>query len=513
MNYKFKYKNSAKNDFAVNLLLILISAVLAFMGAKFFGSRSSIVVYALSIAVSYCKIAVEAIERLIGGKLDVSLISTVAILIIFASQNFLAAAAVAVVYSLCKVVFDFICSLFSDRLIEEDENKLKYEVYLDNSETKTVYAEDLEENDIVKVKKGEYLGFDYIFKNEKGEEKTFKSGKFNSADEAYVKVVQQWPYEIDFSDCYCNEKSKAEKITAIVTNIYTLAAVVIALAMFAMKIIDGESFFDSLYTFGVFLLFANPLSIDSGVLHAGLFSLKDLKEKGINLKSAYEVEKLSRVKKVFFTNDTALEDENTVNISAVKAVKIADVLNVDVELLSDKDEKNTEILATSVGFNQYQALVDDEKTRSIIAEQVIKGDVAYVSEKKQEDTKMVISLSTDCKEKNSVCKKSLGNLMIAVKTTKFYKLFAYLRVAIGVVVNFAVLAFYAIGIGDRIFSNMLIEEVTASAEETSLTAKLLECLVYNNTVAPWLIGLVHIVVINVFLFITLGFLNNNKKLR
>ena len=86
MNYKFK--NSARNDFAINMLLVFISAMLIFISFKVVSNKATIVIYALSIAVSYCKIAVEAIEKLIAGKVHSSLISTVAVLVIFASQKF-----------------------------------------------------------------------------------------------------------------------------------------------------------------------------------------------------------------------------------------------------------------------------------------------------------------------------------------------------------------------------------------------------------------------------------------
>ena len=52
----FKYKDSTKNNFAVNLLLVMISAVLAFMGAKIFGAKVGVVVYAVAIAVCFYKI-------------------------------------------------------------------------------------------------------------------------------------------------------------------------------------------------------------------------------------------------------------------------------------------------------------------------------------------------------------------------------------------------------------------------------------------------------------------------
>ena len=44
---KIVYKNSAKNEFAVNLLIIVIAGLLTFMAAKFFNDKFAIVAYSM----------------------------------------------------------------------------------------------------------------------------------------------------------------------------------------------------------------------------------------------------------------------------------------------------------------------------------------------------------------------------------------------------------------------------------------------------------------------------------
>lgn len=511
---KYKYRNSSKNEFALNLLIILIAAILWFMGAEFFSNKAAIIVFALSIAVCYCRIAVEAIEKIISGKVTSALISTVAILIIFASQQFSAAAMVAIVYSLCKTVFDFICSLISDKLTKDDENKLKYDVVCQD-DVKSVSAEELSEDDLVKVKKGDHLAFDYYVQAENGEKKRYKAGKFTVSDEALVEVIENVEYEIDFSESVGeSETSKAEKVANIIKNIYTVAAVIIALVMFVIKTVNGDSLFDSLYIFGMYLLFANPLSIDSGILQAGLLSIKSLKDNGIKVKSTADVEKLSKVNKVFFSDSVAVCGEKA-NPDMVKAVKIADVLNLETELLCAGDEKESAVIANACDFKRYQSFCNEEKSKEIIAEQVIGGTVAYVCDKGCEQTKKVIGFSVDEGE-NRIGKTSLSALIKATKSTKFYKWFVVARAAAGAFINMLVIAFYASGIGDRFFANKLVETdmtVTSSTDGVSIADKLIKCFVYNDMMAPWIIALIHIFVINLFLFVTVCFLNNNKKLR
>ncbi len=503
---KYKFKNSSKSDFAINLLLVLISAMLIFIAMKMLSNKISIVVYALAIAITYCRIAVEAIEKLIGGKVHSSLISTVAVLIIFASQEFMAAAVVAVVYSLSKAVFDLICSCFSDKLLEDEECKLYYNV-VNGDEIKQVSAKELSQGDVIKAVRGEHLAFDYVYENEKGK-KNYKAGKFNLADEGEVTYLSAFPYEIDFEESKTLEPSKAERATALITKVYTIAAVVIAVIMFILKMAKGLPFMDALYVLGMYLLFANPLSINSGVVMAGLFSLKNMKQNGISLENTSDVEKLSRVKKVYFTKDAVVENETHINESVVKTIKIADVLGIETELLNEGDEKETEVIAVGAGFNQYQSCCNSDKTDAVIAEQVIKGAVAYIGEEK-EDTMNILSVNGKI-----ACKKAFPELIKGIKSSKIYKWFSFARAAVGAFINFVVIAFYASGIGDKILSEKLVEaEGMDSVDSVSLKTKLLKCLLCNDMLAPWLICGIHLVVINLLLLVTVGFLNNNKKLR
>ena len=91
-NSKYYYKNSSKNDFFTNLVIVIISAIFVFLGANVFSGNSvagsskfSIVVYAVAVAVAYCRIAVETIEKLLLKRFDVNIISVLAVLLIFAS--------------------------------------------------------------------------------------------------------------------------------------------------------------------------------------------------------------------------------------------------------------------------------------------------------------------------------------------------------------------------------------------------------------------------------------------
>ena len=134
----FKYKNSNKNNLLVNMLIIMISAVLTFMGAKMFGAKVGVVVFAIAIAVCFYKIAIEAIEKLISGKIHYTLVCLVSVLCIFASQKFLMSAIVAMIISLSMTIYDFINSLISTKLLENDANKLKYEVLVSEENTELV---------------------------------------------------------------------------------------------------------------------------------------------------------------------------------------------------------------------------------------------------------------------------------------------------------------------------------------------------------------------------------------
>ena len=511
MNYKFK--NSARNDFAINMLLAFISVMLIVIGFKIVSNKVAIVVYALSIAVSYCRVAVEAIEKIAGRKIHSSLISTVAVLVIFTSQNFMAAAIVAVIYSVSKAISDFICSVFSEKLLENEDIKPCYNV-VSGEELKRVSVDELVEGDVVKVNKGDYLAFSYSYVDSSGVNHNFKSGKFSVCDEALVSFVSPYPYEIDFEASTSEEPSNSERITALISKAYTVIALVIAVLMFVLKIVKGAVFTDSLFTLGVFLLFANPLSINSGVLQAGFFLRKDLKRQGINLKNVCEVEKLSRVKKVLFAQDVVMEDEKFINEDVIKTVKIADVLKIETELLGSGDEKETEAIAVAAGFNQFESGCDEDKTKEIIAEQVIQGTVAYVSSgeienTKIENTKNVLSLS-----RANTSKKALTKLVQEIKSAKIYKWFVNIRMAFGALVNFAVIAVYASGIGDK-FLHGLLEDSGAQGSVASFTLKekIAKWFIYNNSLAPWFIGIVHLCLINILLLVTIAFLNNNKKLR
>ena len=508
-----KYKNSGKNDFAINLLISLIAGMLWFMGAKFFEGKASIVVYALAIAVSYCKISVEAIEKLMNKKFSPMIISTVAILIIFASQKFAAAAGVAVVYSLCKAIYDYICSLFSEKINIDEDNKLKYNVVC-GEEMKEVFAEDLMEDDVVSVKYGDYIGFSYVLVNAK-DTKAHKAGKFTANKEGFVKVVELVDYEIDFLESSFESTPRCVKFSKIFTLICTILTAVGALSMFALNILRGEEFFEAFYVLGVYLVFANPLVFNSGVILSGLLCLTNFENKGVYLKNVSVIEKLSRVKKIFFKKKVALDSETKAAQGTVKAVKIANVLNIETELLSDADDKDTFVIANACGFKQYDSGCDDEKIKETLAEQVIEGTVAYVCEGDFEQTKNILTVGTEQDSEVTVEKDNLPEFVKAVKTSKLYKWFVVLRSIIGAFINFVVMAFFASGIGDKYLSNKLldIDMTVAGTDNSTFMSKVANCLLYNDMLAPWIIAFVHLIIINLLLFVTVCFLNDDKKLR
>lgn len=497
MNYK--YRNSQKNNFAVNLLLLIIAAVFIFAGAKVLGNKVAIVAYAISIAVSFCKIAVDAIEKAINKKIGGSLIVTVAVLLIFASQKFLSASLVALVFSLSKLIFDYICSSFSDRVLEEDQNKLTYEV-LDEDKQVTIFAEDLQQGDEVLVKQGDYLAFDYLYKNKDGKEKVFSAGKFSICDEATVKVVVPVPYEIDFEESSVEPKSKIEKISNIVTKGYCLLMIVVALCMFGIDIVKTGSVVASLYVLGMYLLFVNSLTLSSGVMFAGLFSLKHLKNNGVYLENTVDLENLSTVKKIAITDE--LVGEEVADADVIKAVKVAEVLKVETELVSDNDDAKAGVKSKTIGFDNYA----NEVTASLK-----KGTVAVVTSKEIETENMLV-FGLDKKSRLSVCKSKLLNLVKAINYSKIYKWFVAARIAVGAFVNTAVCAVFASGKGAEIISKMLVEtDETSTDGIISLKAKILKALVESEMLAPWIIIAVHLVIINLLLFVTIAFLNENKK--
>ena len=501
----FKYKDSTNNNFAVNLLLVMISAVLSFMGAKIFGAKAAVVVYAIAIAVCFYKTAIEAIEKLINGKIHYTLIYLASVLVIFASQKFLMAAVVAIVISLSTAIYELINYFLSKKLLEDDENKLKYDVLVDESTVKSVYAEDLLKDDIVKVNKNDFLAFNYIYTDANGTEKKYSAGKFMvDVEEAFVKVESLVEYEIDFAETEKDKNSKVFKITSMVSNVYTIVMVAVAIVMFALEFIQSKAMLQSLYVLGIYLLFANPLVINSGIFTAGLLSLKELKSKGVNLMGVSELETISNVKKVYFDNELALENETKPNEKVIKAVKIADVLNIETQLLSDKDDEISAVYAKTMGFKNVTSEVLEDMIAEVVDTPLKKGVCAYVTSKEIETQRAVV-ISTEGKD-NSVCKCKLGEFIKAIKYAKIFSWFSYARVAVGALVNTAVFAVFASGKGAQILANKLVE-----TDVTTLKGKILTALVQYEILTPWIISAVSLVLVNVLLFVTLAFLTDDEK--
>jgi len=466
------------------------------------------VVYAIAIAVCFYKIAIEAIEKLINGKIHFTFISLVSVLLLFASQKFLTSSIVAIIFSLTMAVYDLIRYLFSKNLLEDDENKLKYDVLLEDETYKTVFAEDLQKGDVVKVEKGDYLSFDYIYTNENGEEKKYNAGKFMiDAENQVVKVCAFVDYEIDFDETEKDKKSKVFKIVSAVSNYYTILMVAVAILMFVLDYVQSKTILHSLYVFGVYLIFANLLVINSGVFAAGLFSLKDLKSKGVKLSNVSDLEKLSKVKKVFFDSSVALMDETKPRETVIKAVKIADVLGIKTQLLSKKDDETSAVYAKTIGFENVTSEVSDDMVSDVVDTPIKSGGSAYVTSKPIE-TNNAFVISTEKGEGNHVCKCKLGEFIKAIKYSKIFSWFSYARIAVGVVVNSAILAVFASGKGAQILANKLVE-----TDVTTFKGKVLTALVQNEMLAPWIICGVGLVLINLLLFATLAFLTDDKKLK
>lgn len=502
----FKYKNSNKNNLLVNMLIIMISAVLTFMGAKMFGAKVGVVVFAIAIAVCFYKIAIEAIEKLISGKIHYTLVCLVSVLCIFASQKFLMSAIVAMIISLSMTIYDFINSVISTKLLENDANKLKYEVLVSEENTELVFADDLQEGDLVKVQKGDYLAFDYFYTDKKGVERKAKAGKFNfeTDEETVVKVQEVVDYDIDFEESVQDTNSKVLKIVKIASEVYVYLLIAVAIVLCGLDFVQSKAILQSIYVLGVYLIFANPLVVNSGVLASGLISLKDLKQKGLCLESVSNLEKLSNVKKIYVTNELVAE-ETKVNPEVIKAVKIAEVLKIDTELLSDVDEEKTEVIAKTVGFKTYQSNVSAEDVSALADAPLKMGGSACVTSLQVECEKAMV-ISTDCEAKNHICKNKIFELAKAIKYSSFFKWFSYARVAVGAVVNAGVLALFASGKGANFIANKLVE-----TDVETLKGKILTALYQYEMLTPWVICAVQLILINVLLFLTLAFLTDNGK--
>lgn len=99
------------------------------------------------------------------------------------------------------------------------------------------------------------------------------------------------------------------------------------------------------------------------------------------------------------------------------------------------------------------------------------------------------------------------------RTAKWLKFFNIFRVFSAVISNLVLILAFALPSVSAAISNLAIEWSAIDVE--SVKVKIAESLVGNGTLAPWLISLVHLVLIVVFLFISMAFINkkDDKKLR
>lgn len=489
----YSFKNSSKNDFLTNLIIVVISALIVFVSAKVLNkgnlsSEKAIIAYALAIAIAYCKIAVEAVEKLMLKKFDVNLITTAAILVIFASQNFEMAAIVAVVYSFCKCIADLVCSDFSDKIIYENSEQLYY-TKIGSAENETVTVSKLNVGDRVKVSKGDYLAFDY--KTDDG--KNYKSGYFLLCDEAEVTVCAICDYEIDFS-VMNNGLSKTEKRLNTVVYIYIIATVLIAFFMFVKAIIDKKTLFESLYFLGIYLLFANPLSLNSGIATAIAFKLQSLKDKGIFLKNARSIEKICESKRLIIDESIA-KDGDTLNNDAVKAVRIAEILKLKTAVNTNENSSVNKL----IGFDECL-----ENEEDFSAEKSV-----YLCEKQITENDNLICLTVDKESDNYIEKSALTEVVKECRSARWLKFFEIFRVFSAIFVNLIMIICFALNSVSSAISNLAIEWSAVDIE--SVKVKIAEALVSNNTLSPWLIAAVHLVIIVAFLFISMVFINKKEK--
>ena len=88
-----------------------------------------------------------------------------------------------------------------------------------------------------------------------------------------------------------------------------------------------------------------------------------------------------------------------------------------------------------------------------------------------------------------------------------------MRTAVGIVINFLVAGVFASGKLDSILSNKLLESDAVGEDTVGIMNKLLSVLIYNDKLAPWLIAVCHLLLINVLILFVQLLLNDNKKLR
>ena len=320
-NFAHKYKNSYKNDFMFNLVLILVSVVLTFAASKFFTSgigllnaKNGIIIYALAIVFAFSRPAIDAIEKLFCGKFSSQIVAIVSILLMFASKRYLAACVIAIIFSFCECVYNLILSDISSEYID-CEGELEYLVVTDTNYVKTPLSE-LKNGDLVLASVGDYLSFSYETQDSSGKIKTTKSGYFTLSESKVVKVVTPCDYDIDFDET-CTSLGKTMTFVS-----YGICAVVAALALvLAFKShMDGKSLQDCIYTFAKYILFATPFAYTSGITQVVYILKKVFAKKGVALKDFEDVQNISSIKKIFFAQKGIVTQDKP----ELKSVEVVD---------------------------------------------------------------------------------------------------------------------------------------------------------------------------------------------
>lgn len=372
-----KYKNSFKIDFMFNLVLILVAVVLTFIASKFFSSgigvftaKNGIIVYALAIVFSFCKVAIDTIEKLFCGKFSSQIIAIVSILLMFASKRYLAAAIIAILFSFCECVYNLLLSDVSTEIIKQ-EGELEYLVMTDTGYTKTSLS-GLKREDMVVASEGDYLSFSYEIKDAQDKIKIRKPGYFNEAKSTSVKVLQTYDYDIDFDE-NCTKLSKTINfISYAICGLFCVLACVFARNAY----MDGKSAQDAFYILSKYLLFAVPFAYTSGITQYAYLLKKRLAKDGVVFDSHEDTEKLASVKNIFFSQKGVVTNGKPVikvvepanNYSIQDVLKYCAIANNDIS--SPLDAVLDEYLPEGT-ITQNTSIINDTGVITTFGEQLI----------------------------------------------------------------------------------------------------------------------------------------------
>ncbi len=197
--------------------------------------------------------------------------------------------------------------------------------------------------------------------------------------------------------------------------------------------------------------------------------------------------------------------KDNLNENAVKAAKIAKVYKLSTALLSADCKENVRKIDSVCDFDEcYDGLDSNGVAQTLYM--YPKNTVAYISQDVAESND-VFTVSTTPSAR-TVKKESLVDFVKAISHAKFFKVFAYIRIAITTLVNL-VLAFV---VYKNMFVDKLIYKFTtsttameANSGDFSIKEIIYKAVIYNDELAPWLIVLVQAVLVIVFVLIAVMF--------